>query len=180
MDLPHWWAMGASKRVLGMQATLVKSLIVCGLVAVLAGCSNSGMSLLSGKGQVPQAANVPVGNQLAMPPDLSLAQPTATSDAYQPNGYVAPINQPATPKMAPPSQVASTAPSNNIYGGAAPAAPAGTGDVFEQAGISKTKPDGKPKTAVELNKELSAYYMAKKKQQNPSYGSVGNIGSIFN
>ncbi len=140
------------------------------------GCS-SGMGLLTGK-VAPQASAVPVGNNLAMPPDLSLSAPDATTDAYQPNGYVAPAGQPAAPKQAP-MKMASAAPvSGNLYGtAAAPAAP--IGDVFDQAGISKTKPDGSKKTAAELNKELSAYYMAKKKAANPSYGTAGNIGAIF-
>lgn len=134
------------------------------------------MSLLSGKGSVPSAANVPVGNNLAMPPDLSLAQPTATADAYQPNGYVAPLPKPGAPPAPAPTQMAS----NSVYGGSAtPPAPAPTGDVFDQAGISKTRPDGTKKSASELNKELSAYYIAKKRQQNPSYGTAGNIGAIF-
>ncbi|MBG1232096.1 hypothetical protein [Aestuariivirga litoralis] len=154
-----------------------KSLIVCVIGSALAGCA-AGSSLLNGKGAVPSASNVPVGNSLTMPPDLQLQAPQATSDAYQPNGYVAP------PVKTQPGQMASMAPaapaSNNIYGGsAAPAPAAPTGDAYEQAGISKIGPDGKPKSIATLNKELSAYYMAKKRQQNPGYGSIGNIGAIF-
>ena len=134
--------------------------------------------MLTGK-SAPSAANVPVGNNLAMPPDLSLNAPAATADAYQPNGYVAPVAQPAAPAPAlQPTQVASVAPSNNIYGGTSAPAAGSTGDVFDQAGISKVKPDGTKKTAYELNKELSAYYMAKKKAQNPNYGTIGNIGGL--
>ena len=49
------------------------------------------------------------------------------------------------------------------------------GDVFDRAGINKLRPDGTKKTPAELNEELSIYYMKKKKAQNPSYGTVGNI-----
>jgi len=53
------------------------------------------------------------------------------------------------------------------------------GDVYERNGISKVRPDGTPKTDQELQAELKALYLAKKRQKNPSYGTIFNIGNIF-
>ncbi len=129
---------------------------------------------------VPHAANVPVGNNLAIPPDLQLQPPSGTAvDAYQPNGSVAPVN----PPLAAPTKMASLPASKSadgFYGspGAAAANPPPQ-DIFAQYNISKTKPDGTLKTPVELNRELGAAIKKKRQEQNPKYGTIGNIGSIF-
>jgi len=145
-------------------------------VLLLAGCSGAS-SLLNGKDTVPSAANVPVGNTLALPPDLQLAPPSGTSDAYQPNGPVA-LAAPAAPVAA--SQKLASAPtaSGNLYGGA-PVAAVPPGDVFDQYGISKINPDGTKKTPLQLHDELEAAILKKKQQANPSYGTFANIGAIF-
>jgi len=138
----------------------------------LGGCS-AGAGLLDGKSGVPQASNVPVGNNLALPPDLQLAAPTATSDAYQPNGPV------ATAK--PLKQMATTAAptSGGLYGTAAASTAAAPGDIFAQYGISKLNPDGTQKTQSQLADELNAAIRKRKQQQNPGYGTIANIGAIF-
>jgi hypothetical protein len=156
------------------------SIVSFGVVALLlAGCSGGG--LLSGKESVPRAANVPVGNNLALPPDLQLQPPSGNVDAYQPNGAVAPINPPpsASTKLA--SIPASKSPSaDGLYGTpGAPAADAPRQDIFGQYGISKTKPDGTAKTPIELNRELGAAIKKKRQEQNPRYGTIANIGAIF-
>jgi hypothetical protein len=131
----------------------------------LAGCS----SLLGGdnanKLGGPSASAVPVGNNLVMPPDLQLPPPGSGPD------YQAPAAPVKTAALAKPS-------STSLYGNSA--ASARPADVFEQYGISKTKPDGTPKTQAELSIELRAAIIKKKKQSNPSYGTIGNIGNIFN
>ena len=161
--------------------------------ALLAGCS-SGSSLLDTKAGVPQAANVPVGNNLALPPDLQLATPTATSDRYQPNGYVAPIAvpnvrpasqavsfaDPQLPKPPPGTATAMAAPvvaSDNIYANAIVdrAMPA---DYYAKYGISRFKPNGQLKTPAELKKELMAAVLAKKRAANPNYGTISNFGNL--
>lgn len=52
-------------------------------------------------------------------------------------------------------------------------------DAYAKYGISKVGPDGKPKTQVELDKELLAAIKVEKRQKNPNYGTVFNIGNIF-
>ncbi len=144
----------------------------------LGGCS-AGAGLLDGKSGVPQASNVPVGNNLALPPDLQLAAPTATSDAYQPNGPVASATAPVSAK--PLKQVASTAASSSggLYGTAAASPSVAPGDIFAQYGISRYNPDGTQKTQSQLASELNAAILKRKQQQTPGYGTIANIGSIF-
>ena len=52
-------------------------------------------------------------------------------------------------------------------------------DKYAKAGISLTRADGTKKTEGELDNELRAYHLAKKRQQNPNYGTVFNMGNIF-
>jgi hypothetical protein len=52
-------------------------------------------------------------------------------------------------------------------------------DAYLRFGISKTHPNGKPKTQAELDRELLEAVRAEKRKQNPSYGTVFNIGELF-
>jgi hypothetical protein len=52
-------------------------------------------------------------------------------------------------------------------------------DAYQRFGISKTKPDGTPKTQAELDRELLEAVRAEKRKQNPNYGTVFNMGRIF-
>ncbi len=173
MLLPHSWAKGLWFRAQDKKLNVKLIMGVATLAMMLAGCS-AGAGLLTGKENVPQASAVPVGNNLALPPDLQLAAPTQTTDAYQPNGNVAPISAPA----AKPAKVALAKPGAGSLYGAAPAAGT-TGDIFDQYGISKFKADGSRKSGFELNEELSAAIKKKKRETNPSYGTIGNVGDLF-
>jgi len=52
-------------------------------------------------------------------------------------------------------------------------------DAYQKFGISKTKPDGTPKTQGELDRELLEAVRAEKRKLNPNYGTVFNMGRIF-
>lgn len=52
-------------------------------------------------------------------------------------------------------------------------------DAYQKYGISKTRPDGTPKSQSELEKELLAAIQAEKRKANPNYGTVWNMGNIF-
>ena len=147
--------------------SLSKKLVLGCLGLALAGCSNGG-SFLDSKSQVPSAANIQVGNSLALPPDLQLAVPNQTSDAYQSNGVVAGDADAIVSK--PLKQVASAAPI---------APPPAKQDLYEQYGVSKTNPDGTPKKIDVLQGELKAAILKKKRETNPGYGTISNIGAIF-
>lgn len=148
-------------------------MLLLGLAVTLGACA-SAAQMLNGKSAVPQANNINVGNNLAMPPDLQLAVPGQTSDAYQPNVGTGTgsdtitedgqANQIATHKVA---QKVAMAPMPT------------TQDVYEKYGVSKVNADGTAKSAAELKKELKAAILKKKRETNPSYGTIKNIGAIF-
>ena len=138
---------------------------------LLGGCS-SGLSGLLGGGDNklggPEAIqSIPVGNQLALPPDLSLPTPGQSSAAYQPN----------TVKGAPVTNVFDDASLNSPV--ATPRAPAAQGDIYDQNNISKLNPDGSKKDPAVLAAELKTVLLAKKRRQNPKYGTIFNIGGLF-
>jgi hypothetical protein len=150
-------------------SNVVKALALLAVVATLSGCSAG--SLLNGKAGATQAARVPVGNDLALPPDLALRAPGATTDDYVPNGRV---DNPEDTQVA--------ALDDSLDAPAAPtrvAKPIAPVDNFTKYGISKTNPDGTPKNPQQLNKELKAAILAEKRKNNPGYGTIFNIGSIF-
>lgn len=113
----------------------------------------------------PPQQQASVRQELTMPPDLRLAEPgsgpvdtgQATPEVYGTTA-AAPV-MPATP----------AATDRPKYGD----------DIYAQAGISTTNPDGTKKSDTELRHELQAYYIAQKKQKNPNYGTVFNLGNIF-
>ena len=169
-----------------------RSIIGLGAALLLAGCS-SGASLLDTKAGVPQASAVPVGNNLALPPDLQLASPAGTIDSYQSNGYVAPIAVPAgrsfgqAATFADPqagrganglaAQPAAFSPTETVYTnkGIDLAFPA---DYYAKWGISRFKANGKLKTPAELKEELKRTVIAKKRETNPNYGTISNWGNL--
>jgi hypothetical protein len=130
---------------------------------LLAGCSSG---LLGGGSSAPTAQpQIQVNNQLAMPPDLSLAAPGTG---------VAPAPTYKSASLAAPSD-------GNLYGGAAPAAPrAPAVDVYEKYGVSKFNADGTKKNDNVLREELRQAVIAEKRKTNPNYGTIRNIGQIFN
>jgi hypothetical protein len=140
------------------------------VAAILAGCSSAASLLNGGASPTPQAASIPVGNQLALPPDLSLAAPGRTVDTYQPNGPVASAAAPVQ--------------STELYSGNGGSAPIKRkGGTLDEAlayyNISKIKPDGTEKTGAEINAELKLAIKAEKRRTNPKYGTIFNIGNIF-
>jgi hypothetical protein len=131
----------------------------------LAGCSSG---LLGGGTPAPTAeSQIAVNNDLALPPDLSLAAP-------------------GTQRRAAPAATAPAADSGALYEDSAPppstagALPKGTvGDPYEKYGISRLKPDGTKKTDWELRQELKAAVIAEKRKKNPNYGTIFNAGELF-
>jgi hypothetical protein len=113
----------------------------------------------------PSQISVQTNNPLALPPDLSLRQPGS-----------APVASTASTAKAPPLAEDDALVAEPPVA-AAPAAP--RQDVYAEYGISKTKPDGTPKDATQLQKELKAAVIKRKQQQNPNYGTIFNMGSVF-
>jgi hypothetical protein len=143
------------------------NLSIAAVALALAGCSTG---LLGGGGSSAPTAQpqIQVNNQLAMPPDLSLAAP-GTANAP------APTKTYRSAGLAPPSD-------DNLYDDAAPppAARAPAVDVYEKYGVNKLNPDGTKKNDNVLREELRQAVIAEKRKTNPNYGTIRNIGELFN
>lgn len=163
------------KTAIGPVLSLMAALVV-------AGCSETTMQnmLGSGKDGTPNEAEVRVNRSLSMPPDLNLPAPSGdVTEDGEPNKVVAatPPAQPAADQVQPAPAPVQTASATPPAAPAAPAAPAQ--DVYQKYGISKTTPDGKPKTENQLAKELHDAQLAEKRKANPNYGTIWNMGNIF-
>ena len=138
------------------------------LELALGGCSSSGMlrSMGFGDSPSPTAPVVRTGNNLALPPDLQLHPPGAVTEGYQPNTV------PAAP-----IQTASV--DEGLYSSAPAAAPPVKRDLYVEYGVSKLKPDGTPKTEADLKAELKKAIIKRKRETQPGYGTIFNMGNIF-
>ena len=141
---------------------------VLAMSLVLAGCGGASR-LLGGMGlgssdPAPQAPVVRTGNNLALPPDLQLRPPGTATETYQPNP--------------PPAPVQTASAEEGLYAPITPA-PVVKKDIYAEYGISKTKPDGTPKLEADLKAELKQAIIKRKRETNPGYGTVRNIGAIF-
>lgn len=152
------------------------ALMIAAAALLLTGCSETGFTDMVSGGKPSAQGNMAVqtNQNLAMPPDLRLAQPGAATSEAQVATAQAPaddsvLEEGPNEPVAAPAEVASTS--------VAPAKPAG--DVYERNGISKIGPDGKPKSEGQLQAELKEVYLAKKRQSDPNYGTIWNLGSIF-
>jgi hypothetical protein len=150
----------------------MKPQLSLGLLAAIAlgGCSQTNFADMLGAGKYSSdETQVRTSNSLAMPPDLQLAPPGSQAAAAPP-----PAAGSQAASIPPPIDGApSTA--------GAPASPgtAGTPDAYAKYGISKTNPDGTPKEKQQLWKELREAQLAEKRQRNPNYGTIFNIGELF-
>jgi hypothetical protein len=159
---PH--SRGKRGQDYGSVVVKILSLSIALMAVSLAGCSTG---LLGGGGDSAPTAQsqIQVNNQLAMPPDLSLAAP---------GSGVAPTKTYKSASLEPPS-------SDNVYGDAAPpVARAPAVDVYEKYGVNKLNPDGTKKNDNVLREELRQAVIAEKRKTNPNYGTIRNIGELFN
>jgi hypothetical protein len=153
-----------------------------GAALAVGGCSETKMQDLlgSGKDATPDASQVRINRNLAMPPDLNLRPPSGEASEDGQLNQVASAQPPAEPAMdqaqaQPAPQPVKTAAATPPAQGQEPPQQ----DVYEKYGISKVGPDGKPKTENQLYKELHAAQLAEKRKANPSYGTIWNMGNVF-
>jgi hypothetical protein len=129
-----------------------------------------------------QVARPAVAAVPATPPDAyaaaSPAQPTQVASAEQ-SGYDSGEQQlTTTPGAAPTAAPTPLGPAvqttqkTSLTGNSRE-------DAFVKFGISKTRPDGTPKTRAELDRELLEAVRAEKRRRNPNYGTMFNMGNIF-
>lgn len=147
----------------------VAVLVLAVLAAGAAGCSDTMRNYL--EKDTPTQQQAAVRQDLTMPPDLSLAPPSSS-----PQETTAGANQPLYDSS---GSSAALAPAPATPAMAAKPRPTPADSLYEKAGISLTKPDGTRKTQAELQAEYKAWYVAQKRQQNPNYGTVFNMGNVF-
>lgn len=171
----------------------------------VAGCSgsNSVSKTLGMSKDVPDERVVRTHQALSVPPDLTLRPPPdSTKRTGTPNPYAQQAtssvqssglnNPPSGTTYAQPepdynqtasansSQPQSLEPANTQAAANQPATPpVAANDVYAKYGISKTNPDGSRKSEAQLIKELRQKYNEAKQVENPNYGSVFNIGNLF-
>jgi hypothetical protein len=138
------------------------------LLAASMGVSGCSAARLLGGDSNPATPTVQTGNTLAMPPDLQLRAPTNVSDGYQPNAV-----------QEVPGQTANAAPAMPAAPAPAPVARAPAQDIYAQYGVSRVNPDGSPKSKGDLQRELKAAMLKKKRETQPGYGTIFNMGNIF-
>ncbi len=164
------------KKATGLALSLMAALAV-------AGCSETKMQDLLGAGKdtTPDESQVRVNRNLAMPPDLNLRPPSGEVTEYGEPNKVA--SAAAPPPAQPAMDQAQPAPQPLQTASATPPAASGAEppkqDVYEKYGISKTGPDGKPKSETQLTRELRAAEIAAKRKANPNYGTIWNMGNVF-
>jgi Protein of unknown function (DUF3035) len=156
----------------------------------------------------PDESQVVTNNSLAMPPDLQLPPPSASAAAApqqiaQSKTAITAEPPDALAPASPTTEVASA--EQNPYDtgeqqlttdGSISTASTQTGqevqaaqkrdmnagdpkeNAYQRFGISKTRPDGTPKTQAELDRELLEAVRAEKRKQNPNYGTVFNMGEL--
>jgi hypothetical protein len=167
LSLPHCFGRKLRRKRESVGVKFSTLVLVAVASTFVSGCS-SVSGLLGGNDRPGPAAQqqIAVNNELALPPDLSLATPgtrAPASRAAAVDDFEAPVdNAPlaTTPRPAAPAR--------------APAQ-----DVYDQYGISKLNPDGTKKDDGKLREELRQAVLAKKRKQNPNHGTIFNIGELF-
>lgn len=150
---------------------------------VVAGCSETGFQDMIGAGKyAPDETQVTVNQPLSVPPDLQLRPPSdapqqvasapqpidqpAAGDLQQPQDLgLAPQDQPAAPQAQPQPQRQASAGEPQ--------------DIYARWGVSRLHPDGTEKSQLELNEEMRRKRDEAKRQEDPNYGTIWNLGSIW-
>ncbi|MDP9138076.1 MAG: hypothetical protein M3N38_07850 [Pseudomonadota bacterium] len=181
---------------------LWKSVAAAAVCLLASACSETKFLDTMGMGKhAPDESRVQRNADLALPPDLqlrtpsntpvadtqmasasSLPQPLAAPPAGEVTGSLDSTADDLTVAAEPPAAAAAAVP-DTVAPAPPPVKPAVAGtprdNAFIKYGISKNRPDGKPKTEQELNKELLAAIKEEKRRQDPKYGTVFNMGGLF-
>ena len=174
-----------------MQRTHLGAVVVVAGSVFLSGCSETGFQDLFGAGKYsPDESQVHQNQSLAMPPDLQLKPPHAAERQVAPDetAYAPPqTTQPPlydSPEQdyAPQQTYTRQQPAQQQVATQQPPVyqqPDRPKDVYERLGVSRTRPDGSKKSQSELNEELRQKKMAEEKARNPNYGTIWNMGQVW-
>jgi hypothetical protein len=168
----------------------LKTAVLVVFGGLVAGCSETGFQDFIGAGKyAPDETQVSAGQPLSVPPDLQLRPPSATepprvasrpaadqppaAQLRQPQDLAAApqpdeFRQPAGQQAAQPQQLQQQT-----------AAAGSQDDVYARWGVSRHHPDGREKSQVELNEEMRQKRIERERQQDPNYGTIWNLNSIW-
>jgi hypothetical protein len=157
---------------------------------LVAGCSETGFQDFFGAGKyAPDETQVSVNQPLSVPPDLQLRPPSATEPprvASQPPASQTPtsgqLQQPQDLTLAPQPQEAAPQTQQGAPQTLQPQEQTATAepeDVYARWGVSRYHPDGRKKTQLELNDEMRKKRDEVRRQQDPNYGTIWNLGNIW-
>jgi hypothetical protein len=164
----------------------VRAAVLIAFGGVVAGCSETGFQDFMGAGKyAPDETQVTVNQPLSVPPDLQLRPPSnepqrvasaprapASGDLQQPQDLgLTPQDQPS----APPAQVQP----QQLQQPQQQADAGEPQDVYARWGVSRHHPDGREKSQLELSEEMRRKREEVKRQEDPNYGTIWNLGSVW-
>jgi hypothetical protein len=170
-----------------IRQSAVRAAVLMAVGGVVAGCSETGFQDVIGAGKyTPDETQVTVNQPLSVPPDLQLRPPS--NEPQQVASAPAPIEQPASGDLQQPQDLALSPQDQPVAAQVQPQpqpqpqqqANAGEPqDIYAQWGVSRNHPDGREKSQLELNEEMRAKRDEAKRQQDPNYGTIWNLGSVW-
>jgi len=170
-----------------IRQSALRAVVLIAFGGVVAGCSETGFQDFIGAGKyAPDETQVAVNQPLSVPPDLQLRPPSnepqqvasaprpieqpASGDLQQPQDIgLSPQDQPA----APPAQAQPQQPPQQLANAGQPQ------DIYARWGVSRHHPDGTEKSQLELNEEMRRKRDEVKRQEDPNYGTIWNLGSVW-
>jgi hypothetical protein len=173
-----------------IRQSAMRAAVLVAFGGVVAGCSETGFQDVIGAGKyAPDETQVTVNQPLSVPPDLQLRPPSdepqrvasapqpsqqpASGDLQQPQDLgLAPQDQPSAPQapaqaQAQPQQLQQQADAGEPQ------------DVYARWGVSRHHPDGREKSQLELSEEMRRKRDEVKRQEDPNYGTIWNLGSVW-
>lgn len=146
---------------------------------LIAGCSETGFQDIIGSGKyTPDETQVAVNQPLSVPPDLQLRPPSNEEPPAVANVPQA-SQQPAAVDLQQPQDLTEEVTESEQPADQQQADLGEPLDVYARWGVSRTHPDGREKTQVELNKEMREKRIEAERQKDPNYGTIWNLGSIW-
>lgn len=152
---------------------------------LLAGCAETTFQDTLGIGKsAPDETKVRTVQPLSVPPDLDLRPPAPGSDTAM--AEAGSVNNPSALAAPPDAKTAASTPASGAASiPAARTASAGRKprgdfyDVYRKHGIEIYRADGKRKPISQLNRELAQKLKEQRRKQNPRYGTIFNIDSLW-
>jgi hypothetical protein len=146
---------------------------------IVAGCSETGFQDFIGAGKyAPDETQVSANQPLSVPPDLQLRPPS--DEAPRQVASLPQENQPASGTLQQPQDLDLSPQDQQPQPQPQQQAAAGEPqDAYARWGVSRYHPDGREKTQLELNAEMREKRAEKNRQEDPNYGTIWNLGSIW-